>query len=343
MPKAINLFIDTNIFLNCYQFSVDDLEKLDKLHSFLEADKIRIFIPKQVIDEFYRNRESKIKESLKHLHDFDSGLYLPRICDKYEEADKINKSVKIIKKLKPKLNRKIEIAIKQKKLKADEVISRIFGNDRSLDISDDLIKKARRRLRLGNPPGVKNNSCGDAVIWEFLLEQAPFGEDLYFISDNKRDFCSSLNEMEFAAFLQDEWYGIKRSKIIYHNNLSDFFKKKFPSIKITDEDVKDAKIKRFANSADFKGVRHNLSNLSEIKEFSVKQINDIVNASISNGQITRCQQYSPWVGKALKGIVDGYRNKINPENYKIFRHDFANPIKDKDSIDKTLDDILRDL
>ena len=60
----INLFIDTNIFLQFYRLTDEDLSELDKLKSQIQAKHIVLFITQQVKDEFSRNREKEIKKSL---------------------------------------------------------------------------------------------------------------------------------------------------------------------------------------------------------------------------------------------------------------------------------------
>jgi rRNA-processing protein FCF1 len=62
--RSRQLFVDTNVFLSFYDFTDDDLESLSKLNSLLKERHIRLFVTNQVKDEFYRNRENKIKSCL---------------------------------------------------------------------------------------------------------------------------------------------------------------------------------------------------------------------------------------------------------------------------------------
>jgi hypothetical protein len=64
---GMNLFIDTNIFLSFYHLSSDDLEELRKLGVLLDKKKVTLLLPKQVIDEYRRNREVKIADALKPI------------------------------------------------------------------------------------------------------------------------------------------------------------------------------------------------------------------------------------------------------------------------------------
>lgn len=58
-PLAVNLFIDTNIFLSFYHLSGEDLEELDKLAVLIKKKQVQLLLPRQVRDEFYRNREKE--------------------------------------------------------------------------------------------------------------------------------------------------------------------------------------------------------------------------------------------------------------------------------------------
>ena len=60
----MNLYIDTNIFLSFYHLSSDDLEELNKLTVLLDQNRLTLYLPKQVVDEFRRNRDSKIADAV---------------------------------------------------------------------------------------------------------------------------------------------------------------------------------------------------------------------------------------------------------------------------------------
>ena len=85
----MNLFIDTNVFLSFYHLTSDDLEELNKLSVLLEQGQVSLFIPKQVITEFKRNRENKISAATKRLKDQKLNLQFPQLCKDYEEYTKL--------------------------------------------------------------------------------------------------------------------------------------------------------------------------------------------------------------------------------------------------------------
>lgn len=63
----IHLFIDTNVYLTFFSLDADDLEELKKLRVAIDNDQVYLWLTEQVVDEFERNRESKIAESLRHI------------------------------------------------------------------------------------------------------------------------------------------------------------------------------------------------------------------------------------------------------------------------------------
>ncbi len=97
----INLFIDTNIFLNFFAYSSEDLNKLNNLHKLIsETNQINLFIPKHLTDEFARNREKKINEAMIKFGDSYKKIEIPKICSGYEEVLQINRASQTIDKAK---------------------------------------------------------------------------------------------------------------------------------------------------------------------------------------------------------------------------------------------------
>jgi len=315
----INLFIDTNIFLNFYSFSDDDLDKLSNLHSLIsKTNQIKLYVPSQLVDEFNRNRENRIKDAMKKFRDSNVKSEIPKLCSGFDEAKIIFALSKQIYEEKNKLTEKISQAIENKTLKADLLINDLFSAP--IEIEDNIIVNAKKRFDLGNPPG-KNKSYGDAVNWEFLLEKVPEKEDLYFVGDDI-DYKSPLNENNFSSFLAEEWKKKKSSKIYYYKSVNNFFKDKFPQIQLKDDYIIDIKIEEFAESRSFDIARSRLNGLHQINEFSDAQVNAIIKASINNDQIYNAHAYSDFVGRFLKEIVEGHEQQIDPEILEEFNKKF---------------------
>ena len=243
----MNLFIDTNIFLNFYHFSEDDLEELKKLVVVLKQRKASLLLPEQVSDELRRNRESKIGQALKSLREQSLALRFPEFCKTFQQFPHLRNLQKEYSRLHGELLDAVMTDIASETLLADQTIAALFEQAQHLPISGRATVRARRRGDRGNPPG-KQGSLGDAIIWELLLEHAPAGEDLHFISDD-RDFCSPLNPSLVDGFLAAEWRSAKQGAVHFYKTVSAFFGSHFPEITLASEAEKDLLVRDLASSA----------------------------------------------------------------------------------------------
>lgn len=279
----MNLFIDTNIYLKFYHFTNDELEELSKLIVLLEEGKIKLHVPKQVINEFKRNREVKIADALKKFKGEKLDNTFPVFCKEYEEYSEMRNAITEYEKNKKELLNKLKDSIDTYSLKADNVIDKLFEKANIIEFTNELIEKSKLRYDLGNPPG-KKNSYGDALNWESLLETIENEEDLFFLSDDK-DYFSEIDNKKFNRFLENEWKSYKNSKIVFYKSISDFFKDKYPDIKLASELQKDILITKLEESGSFRIARNNLHRLSAIDNFNSNQIEKIFKIACDNNQI----------------------------------------------------------
>ncbi|MFH1259662.1 MAG: PIN domain-containing protein [Elusimicrobiota bacterium] len=233
----IYLFVDTNIYLNFFDLNRHHLSKIGELVPLINKKKINLFVTQQVVDEFYRNREKKLKQTLETIKVFEPKLLNPIVRPDIQEIREIQKLLENIERLRVQLVTKFPEQIKKKALHADRLIEKLFGAGEIIQISETVFSKAKKRRELGNPPG-KANSNGDAINWESLLENIPMKKDLYFITGDK-DYLSPLTEAAFSVCLMQEWERKKKSKIHYYVSLSHFLGDKFPSIKIKKEEIRE--------------------------------------------------------------------------------------------------------
>ena len=213
-----NLFIDTNIWLSLYDFTNDDLSKFTKLKSHL-GTTIKLAIPKQVKYEIIRNRENKLKNSMKKF-----SLNLPQFpvfTKEYEQYKPFQIQMDELRSKFDDWKKNIEKDIAEENLPADKTILEFFGDANYIDC-EEVIDLGYKRYKIGNPPG-KDNKYGDAIIWEALLKNIPNGEDLYIISADK-DYRSVIDEKKINPFLEKEWNIKKGSSIKFYTNLVDFLK-----------------------------------------------------------------------------------------------------------------------
>ena len=82
----INLFVDTNIFLSLYAYTDDKIEELRKLVELIKTGQIKLHLTSIVNQEFNRNRDKKILESLGNFERFSVALSIPRFMDHHDEV-----------------------------------------------------------------------------------------------------------------------------------------------------------------------------------------------------------------------------------------------------------------
>ncbi|MBP2015574.1 PIN domain-containing protein [Anaerococcus degeneri] len=277
----MNLFIDSNIWLSLYDFSDDNLSQFEKLKTYKDH-KIKLFIPQQVVDEVYRNRDNKLNSTYKNFQ-----LKIPKFPNFTKPYPEYNEFKDKMEDLDKKFNEwkdNIHKDIINNNLSADKTIEEFFNQDTILECSDDIIKKAYNRFTKGNPPG-KNNSFGDAINWETLLKYGP-NEDLYFITSDK-DFVSDLSKNEFNYLLKKEWNNNKGGNIIFYSSLYSFFKDKLEDIELEISDAKGQLINNLLNSESFAYTHIVIKNLNEYSDWSYEEVYDLCNCVLQNDQVGR--------------------------------------------------------
>lgn len=314
---AINLFIDTNVYLKFYHYSNDDLEELDKLIVLMDNDKLELFLTEQVENEFERNRDTKLADALKTFNQSKLNNQFPQFCKGYNEFEKLKKLIKEYEKEKQSLLKKVMHEIETNSLRADKIIDVLFEKATYIETNNDLVSKSKLRYDKGNPPG-KNKSYGDAINWEAMLENVENSNDLYFIADDK-DYFSEINNSNFNTFLLKEWESKKSSKIKFYKTLSDFFKEVFPYIKLATEFEKEILIAKLVDSGNFYDSRKTLQKLSKFDSFSSDQANQYISASINNTQIRWISEDFD-INEYLHNFVKENKDKIDDALLEQFYH-----------------------
>jgi predicted nucleic acid-binding protein len=119
----VNLFIDTNIYLNFYHYSSDDLEELKKLAVAIKNGEINLYLTDQVKDEFERNREAKIADALKRFTEQKVGTQFPQICKEYDEYKKLRQGIRQYKESRDRILQKLRSDAEKQSL-----IPRLWGS-----------------------------------------------------------------------------------------------------------------------------------------------------------------------------------------------------------------------
>lgn len=320
----VNIFIDTNILLNIYHFSGDDLEELDKLALLLRNGKATLFLPDQVKDEFYRNRDNKIADALKEFKKEKIDRQFPQMTKQYDEYKRMREAIKSFEENKQAILEKLKLDISTSNLKADKIVEELFHNATTISTTDEIFNKSKLRFDLGRPPG-KNKSYGDAINWECLKATVPNGAELFFITDDS-DYLSDVDSNNFNPYLLSEWQTEKVSTLTLFKNLTGFFREKFPEIRLVDEYEKNLLIERLASSSNFARTHSILAQLGTFDEFTQEQVNEIILASVSNSQIYWIAQDQD-VNETLNKIARTHHRLIDPDLLDRF-HEIYNETDD---------------
>lgn len=275
-----NVFIDSNIWLSLYHFTDTDLEQFKKLVEYIDNKSISIICTSQVYDEIQRNRENKLKDSLKQFS-FNEPNY-PVFVKGYEKYQALKEDFKSISTRFKELNNEINKDLAEKNLPADRAIKELFDKI-TIHPSDEFIEAGYQRYRKGNPPG-KNNSYGDAINWEALLSIVPDKEDVYFISGDK-DFGSVLDPNRIHPFLEDEWKLKKESNIYFYNKLTNFLNDHIQDIVLQVEQEKKQLIESLRTSLSFFNTHLIIRALNMYENWSSEDIEDLCNIVYENDQV----------------------------------------------------------
>lgn len=281
----LHLFIDTNVYLSFFHFAKDDLEELRKLTPLISRNEVQLYLPNQVIAEFWRNRDNRIADLLKRVRESEPRISYPRPFHDFVEHVELRALGFQVETLHTSMMRKAEEAAKARTFPADTVIQELFGRATVISVNEDHIARARSRRELGGPPG-KRDSLGDAVNWEALFAAVPDGEDLNFVSEDS-DWLSPLGAEAFNSYLLSEWQEAKGGKIVYYPLLSLFFKQHYPSIRLAADAEAELLVRDLTNSGSFSETHAMVASLERLSDLTPAQVKAIAAAVVNNGQIRR--------------------------------------------------------
>jgi predicted nucleic acid-binding protein len=212
----MKVLIDTNVFQYLYT------THREKVAIFDDIKKIEshIFLPEQIIDEFYRNRDTRLSDisatitGLKFKIDGLSSF----VCE-FQEFEELNQKGRECEDIKKEIIKKIAEIKENPDL--DPILIKfkeLCGNSNILraDISDEIINKANNRHLRGNPPkSEKSNSIGDEIIWELVLSYVQ--DDLIIVSEDG-------TYKKFNTFLKKEFSEKTGKSLIITEKLGDAIK-----------------------------------------------------------------------------------------------------------------------
>ena len=282
----MKLFIDTNILLEMYELSGPDLEELRKLVKLVETGKIELLLPQQVVDEFWRNREDVIADSLKQFRESGAQAKIPNIVRTYPGWLKLRDAVAAVNKGVKDLEGKVKEDIAAKTLRADAIVLDLFRVSTAASIEDDIVAAARLRADIGNPPG-KKGSLGDAICWEWLLRLGDDSADTEIvILSSDGDFESRLVRGEVKEFLAREWEALHPwCSLRLEKSLAVFLQREFPDIKLAEEVERVVAVEQLEMADSFSDTHTALLRLARIEDFSDSELQRLMRTYLDNTQI----------------------------------------------------------
>jgi len=241
---------------------------------------ITVFIDTNVLLSFYH---AKIVDAMKKLREAKFNASFPAFSKDYEEYGELRSVLKRADLLHAALFSKIADDAKNMSLKADQIVTGLFEKATKPPFKQDHYLSAVMRTQLGNPPG-KNETVGDALNWETLLITVANGTALYLVSEDK-DYRSDLSEGLFNEFLRNEWEIKKKSELHYYSKMSDFFKARFPGIKIASQVASDLAIANLSTSGNFAATHGYIAQLDKFDQFSPEQVERLIKIPEQNNQV----------------------------------------------------------
>lgn len=319
------LFIDTNIYLSFFHFTKDDLEELKKLSALIAHGRLTLLLTDQVVDEFWRNRDSKIADMLKNVRQSHGAGNYPRLLHDYSEYKAVRELDQRRATLNEEILRRAKEDASKRSFSTDAVISELFAKATRLDVTPDDIARARERQLLGRPPG-KKDSVGDALNWEVLLRAGPDSGELHLVSDDS-DWQSALAPDEFHSYLNDEWRRDHMADVRYYSRLSLFFQTHFSEVRLAADVEAWSRIQALAESHSFAETHAAVAALSTIREFTDAQVNALARICIENGQVRRILRDAD-VEAFVRRVIEGPEGRIDEATLGLLKDRLSRPEND---------------
>lgn len=279
----MHVFVDTNILLNFFHYSSEDLDNLHNVFASHEHGSATVHLTEQVRDEFNRNRENKLNDAIKRFKTATFSPQIPSFLKGYEEFNQIRKLAKQLELARISILKDADQDIAAASLRADQLISQIFESSSITPTTPEIFQAASQRVALGNPPG-KNGSMGDAINWLILLDSVEDKQDLHVITEDT-DFYSTLSDDRPHPFLAGEWQRTKHATLFVYRTLAAFTDKHFDGVAFSFDSGKEALIEELRHSGSFAETHQLITKLEFHGYYSAKEADRILEAAAQNSQV----------------------------------------------------------
>ncbi|GLK51157.1 PIN domain-containing protein [Maricaulis virginensis] len=284
------VFIDTCEFVKFFEASKVDIKTLAKFADKISDTDFVFVTTKQVKQEYKKNRLRAIKTIIESTVNRNPKI-LPPALGSIDEKNKYESLISETEKLISEVSRKALAKAKNNRLGADQAIKKIFDSSTEIEITPEIIQKARNRFDRGLPPRKygKSDSIGDAINWECLLSNAGFLDELYIVSGDG-DFESQLFPLRPNELLSDDWASETLDSTYIYKSLSHFIKDKIDQeIDALDSDRFTA-VHELAESPSFSFTHAYIKVAKSFTHFTESEIEKLISALENNTQIN-------WISK----------------------------------------------
>jgi hypothetical protein len=220
----MKLFIDTNTLFSSYFGPDSDWKSLQELEKMIKSKKVDLFFTEQIENEYLRNVASRIDQTRDSLNKLTFEFTCKPKLDDLDD-DFRSKMEQDISKIKKDFERYKEKKINgfEEKLKVGiELIDRIFSSANKIGYSEAIIERAKLRHIKGNPPKKDNdNSYGDAINWESILEYGT-NDDFVIITKDPDYLEKGSKGKMLNRVLVKEWKEKTKNKLTYHLSIGTF-------------------------------------------------------------------------------------------------------------------------
>ncbi len=233
LPSRRNtlIYIDSNIYLRFYDSKGPNFKEL--LNS-LEVLNDKLFVTDQIVYEVIRNKANVFEYSFRNFikQASMSDITIPVHLDRKETNEikewnrKRAKLVNSNQALVDDLNQIFNATLRMIIASSDEVsliLEKLFSNP--IKESEQEYKSAAKRRERGNPPGKKNDTLGDQINWEQLINAITDIDTLVIVSNDNDYFIRTENELNLNPILNRELIKVNPEiRILCFNKLSDALK-----------------------------------------------------------------------------------------------------------------------
>lgn len=282
---TVKLFLDANILLDFYRFGKDDIEEIRKLTLLIREGEIDFFKNRLIEEEVRRARDGVLASAFSEFSTSKFQAKIPSFCQDIDGMDRFLDALKATNEAHKDIASQVRKKIEDSDLEADKIINELFGLAKEIEISEEILNRAKHRTSINHPPRKAKDSVADSIHWESLLSIAN-GISFHLVTRDG-DFSSELNPKSIKSFLQAEWkakHG-RCAKIYLHGSLSEFFRQKFPSIKLSYISEVNALVERLVDSPNFATTHLVIAELAKFESFTRNQIQRIFSALLSNKQV----------------------------------------------------------